>query len=715
MLIKKLVSSIFFNPPNMSKKILKDELTYALPSFPENITNEEKVSFLLDQLTLDEKIHLLAGEQTFAVSGVERLNIPRVWTSDASSGIRTYGRSTAFPVMVALTASWNKELLERVGETIGEECRAKGISVLLAPGVNIYRVPTNGRNFEYMGEDPCLASELVVPYIKGVQSKGVVTTVKHFAVNNSEYDRHFTDTIVDERTLHEIYFPAFRAAIEKAKSKGVMCAYNLYNGVHCSEHEWLLTTILRSTWGFDGFVISDWDSMYSSSGPLLAGLDIEMPKPKHYAKKTLLELLETKEITIEDIDTRVRNILSVFISMGIYERPLKDSSAIEFGKEHDIIALDAARESVVLLKNENNFLPLNSEKKLKIVVVGRNGHLTPTSGGGSCFVKPHSSLSIYEAMKSLSQKADDITFINAKLHKLSKKQSNIVSTADVVVVCVGFNLYEESECWDRPWILHKGQDKLIKTVSSLNNNTIVVLNAGGDIETESWVHNVPAFIHSFYLGQSAGIPIAEIIFGITNPSGKLPFTMAKHYHDYSTTAHYVPDPTKTSINQIRQRTSEKFRYYSTLCLRYSEGIMVGYRHFDTNDVKPQFPFGHGLSYTNFEYSDLKLDKKKYSTEETVQCSLKVKNIGEYEGKEVIQCYVRAIDSKVVRPFKELKSFAKISLKPTKEETVIISIPIEDLAYYEQEEAQWINEKSSYELLIGSSSRDIRLQTTFEVK
>ncbi|MHA1205188.1 MAG: glycoside hydrolase family 3 N-terminal domain-containing protein, partial [Candidatus Heimdallarchaeaceae archaeon] len=420
-LLKIILHHIFTSPRNFSAKLepdikLNEEIRKQ--EFFSLETTEEKVQYLINKLTLNEKINLLSGEEIFAISGVERLKLPRVWTTDASSGIRTYGRSTAFPSLIAMTASWNRDLIFKVAKAIGEECRAKDISVLLGPGVNIYRVPTNGRNFEYMGED-----------------------VKHFVANNSEYKRHSTNVIIDERTLHEIYFPAFKAAVQKGKAKAIMSAYNLVNGVHCSENKELLTEILRNKWKFDGIIISDWDSVYSTEGPLEAGLDIEMPEAKHYTVTKILNYLQKKHMStnissFDEIDSKVRNILKVFFEMGVYGRRKEKINFESLIEKNNEIALEIARESIVLLKNEKNSLPIDALKEQNIAVLGRNAFKTPTSGGGSCYVHVPNSKSIFEALVEL---APNINFIPIKSNrdKITKKDQQLIKEADKVIICTG--------------------------------------------------------------------------------------------------------------------------------------------------------------------------------------------------------------------------------------------------------------------------------------
>ncbi|MCP4763808.1 MAG: hypothetical protein GY870_18700, partial [archaeon] len=600
-------------------------------------------------------------------------NLRRLWVADATSGIRGFGRSTAFPSAVAMTASWNRDLIKVVGETIGEECRAKGVSILLGPGVNIYRVPTNGRNFEYMGEDPFLASEMSSSYIQGVQSKKIATTIKHFACNYSDHDRHRMNSVVSERALHEIYFPTFRKAVKKAGTKGIMCAYNLINGVHCSEDKWLLTDILRNKWNYDGFVISDWNSLYSTKYALLAGLDLEKPSGKFYNMKEINKLLLKEEITTEDINKPVKNLLKVFFEMGFYEKPFKDKEALEYGEKHDKIALKMAEEGIVLLKNEKNILPLelSSNKSKKIVVLGRNAHPTPTSGGGSCMVAPYKPKSIYEGLKDVVGDKADVELISIKKSEINEEDIDKIKLADYVVLCVGFTRLEDSEAWDRDWEMHNYQIELIKKTTKLNSKTILVFSSGGGTETESWINNVSTFLHTFYLGQCVGTAIANILLGLKNPSGKLPFTMAKKWEDFGTTKNYVENPSKISPRQMLGDKREKPQK-NIINTNYEEGILVGYRHFDTNQITPQFPFGFGLSYTSFDYGNFQSMPEEITKEQSINISLDVTNTGKKTGKEIIQVYVRDIESSVLRPDKELKNFNKIELKPNETKTVEFS-------------------------------------------
>lgn len=672
-----------------------------------NITPSLNLEELIKEMTLEEKIDMLGGKDNLAIKGLPRLNIPDVWCTDASAGTRCYGRATAFPVPLALTATWSRDLQRKTGEAIAEECRAKGVSVLLGPGVNIYRVPTNGRNFEYMGEDPYLASELAVPYIKGVQSRGVITTIKHFACNNSDYDRHRMNSEVDRRTLEEIYFPAFKAAVQKADSKSVMCAYNPVNGVYASENRELLTDILRDEWGFKGFVISDWTCVYNSQGPVDAGLDLEMPFGKYMNAKKLLPLLKKGKITEKQIDDKIRNIMGAFFDMGIYSRPLLDDSYDPYSDEHSRISLDGAREAIVLLKNSNNILPLDPLKKQKIVVIGFNAEETTTCGGGSCCIKSYDKVNILDGLRDICSENCDIQFIrtNKLKPRLTKSDRKEIESADVVLLSVGFTHIEESECYDRSWELPFNQNSLIEDVAELNSNTVVILTAGGGVETESWLNKIPALLHTFYLGENAGTAISEVLFGKVNPSGKLPFTMGKKWDDFASNSYYVIDPGKISpIRILGPQGSNLLRKPWTV--KYGEKLMVGYRHFDTNNIEPQFPFGYGGSYTEFNFSDIKLSSDTIGKGESIEIRVTVSNAGNFDGAEVVQLYIRDEESELPRPDKELKGFEKVFLKKGESKEVVFSINEEHLSYYNDKKNSWITEPGNFTILIGNSSRNI---------
>ncbi len=679
------------------------------PKLDHLLSPRQKAQKILEQMTLEEKIQMLAGTQYMGIHGVPRLRIRSLWCSDASSGVHNFGRCTAFPAAIAMAASWNRTLIQKVGDVIGEECRAKGVSVLLAPGVNIYRVPTNGRNFEYMGEDPYLASQMVVPYISGVQNRGVACTVKHFACNNSEYDRHKMDSRVSQRALHEIYFPAFKAAVQQAKVKGVMCAYNLLNGTHCSESHFLLTDILRDRWKFPGFVISDWNCLYSTEGPLLAGLDLEMPKPKYYTESKINALLHTISVNPTNLDDHVFRLLHMFFELGAYERENRDSRAIEFGNHHDDVAYQISAESIVLLKNANHLLPLSPDKEQTILVLGPLANNTPTMGGGSCYVHTEYALSIKEAIEELAGKEIKVKNFHASGRSYSRSQCELIQNADSIIYCAGYHPGQETEVRDKQWRLPGHQSTQIQTLAKLNPNIIVTLTTGGGCETESWIHQVPAVIHSFFLGQNAGWVVGETIFGGINPSGKLPFSMLRKWEDSLANRFYVKKPDTLRISRIVQITSSKNRTVSHPCY-YEEEIFVGYRYLDHAAITPQFAFGHGLSYTEFEFANLQLSSNHITSMDPIHVELDLKNNGKIIGKEVVQLYIAESNPSVPRPPKELKGFVKIELNPQELQKISFTVSAEDLQFFDESLDQWTVNPGSYQILIGASSRDIKLST-----
>jgi len=709
--IRRMASRIVMKRDKIfAEKSLPQNEKILIPKVSKKLDMNGKISHIFGEMNLNEKIDFISGENEFGISAIPRLGLQGLWSSDATAGVHNHGRCTAFSSPIAMAASWNRELIQKVGETIGKECRAKGVSILLAPGINIYRVPTNGRNFEYLGEDPFLASEIVVPYIKGVQNQGVITTVKHFVCNNSDYNRHRSNSIVDERTLHEIYFPAFKAAIQRGGSKGLMCAYNLLNGVHCSESKYLLTDVLRKKWGFTGFVISDWNSLYSTEGPLMAGLDLEMPKTKYYSHKKIEKLLEKGKITQGMINERVVYLLRTFFKTGVYGKPAS-GKFLEYGRKHDIIAKELAQECPVLLKNDNAILPLDLNKKQKIVILGKNSNPTPTGGGGSSSVITYGTQSILESINSIIGNMTELIHLPIKNKKINQSDAEVIKSADYVVLAVGLSKLHDGEFWDRDWNMPYKQNKLIRKIVDLNPSTIVVFNAGGGINTESWIHKVPAVLHSFYIGQNAGDVIAEIIFGKINPSGKLPFTMAKNWNDFSSVKNYVKNYSKLTLKLMFPGTRAKHRWKS-FPIKYEEGIMVGYRHFDTNKIEPQFPFGFGLSYTSFNYSNLRISSSKLSKDESLDVSVDITNSGKREGKEIVQLYIKDLECSLIRPEKELKGFEKITLNPDETKTVKFSINPSHLAFYDDEIHDWRIEPGIFEVLIGKSSRNIELTEKF---
>jgi beta-glucosidase len=700
--------------PTMNFRKVEDAEFMGLPKNKAPVS--DRVREILLHMSLDEKIDFIGGYKDLGIRAVPRLGLPSVWCSDATSGIRSFGTATAFPSNIAMTASWNRNLIRKAGEIIGEEARAKGVSILLGPGVNICRVPTSGRNFEYMGEDPFLAGEMVVPYIQGVQSRGVITTVKHFACNNSDYDRHRVSSDVDERTLREIYLPAFKAAVQRGKSGSIMNAYNPVNGVYSSENKYLLNDILRKEWGFDGFVISDWNSVYSTDGPIQAGLDLEMPKGLWINKKNVRHSLAEGTIAEADIDAMVGRLLTVLFRFGVYDRPQIDHKAQGSSAAHSKVALEVAREGIVLCKNGGNLLPLTRNAGKKIVVLGPMARDTPVGGGGSSLIgAPSEVCDLFTGISAAAGDGNSVVYLPLKRpNHLPRKAEELVRGADTVILCVGFSNIDESELYDKTWELPYGQDRLIRQVSRLNSRTVVALVTGSDCETDSWLPGVPVLLHTLYLGQAVGTAVGEVLFGQVNPSGKLPFTMSRNWNDIEAVKNYVKHPWTTTMARIggpsRTLKPRKMGHW-----RYEEGIMVGYRHFDTAGIEPQFCFGHGLSYTSFEISGIKISSPVMKPDDILTVTARVRNTGTVAGAEVVQLYLSDPQASVKRPLRELKGFIKVDLKPGASSEVSFIIDKEALVFWDLARNRWVAEPGLFRVFVGSSSRDLAGEGEFTLE
>jgi len=661
---------------------------------------ENRVEDLLSRMTLREKIDYIGGTNSFYIREIQRLDIPPIKMSDGPMGARNNGPTTCYPAGIALAATWDTDMARKIGEALGRDCRARGVNILLAPAVNIYRSPLCGRNFEYMGEDPFLTAGLVVPLIEGIQSQQVLATVKHFACNNEEWDRHNISSEVDERTLNEIYLPAFKAAVQEAKVGCVMTAYNLLNGVHCSQNDWLINQTLKSEWGFEGFVMSDWTSTYDAVGCANGGLDLEMPSAKFMNETNLLPAIQAGQATESVIDDKVRRILRTIIAAGFLDRPQLRADIPLDDPTNDAVALAGARESIVLLKNQRHILPLDSSKIKTIAVLGPNSDLAVYCGGGSAFTRVFHAVTISEGIQQIA--GDSIKILNSNQPQDAPR---LASQADVAVVCVGFNQRPvngrrtpqgtyEGEGHDRSFDLPDGQADLIRAVAAANPHTIVVINSGGGVAWDGWLDKVPSVLQAWYSGQESGRAVAEILFGQVNPSGKLPATFERRAQDNPTYPYYhINDGHKTP---------------------YGEGIFVGYRGYDQNKTKPQFCFGFGLSYTAFKYSKIDVEPKQIPANGTVTVSVKVKNTGRCLGDEIVQLYIHPRSSSVPWPPKELRGFQRVSLNPGDKKTVTFTLPASQLAYYDVKSHGFIVEPGVFDLMVGSSSRDIRGKSSVEV-
>jgi beta-glucosidase len=706
---------------------------------------EKRAADLLKRMALEEKASMLAGSGWMESMPIPRLGIPAIKMADGPLGVRSWAGSssitglpgstlkvlsTSFPAGVAMAATWDTELVQREGQAIGQEVKALGRDMILGPTVNINRVPLWGRNFEGYGEDPYLSSRLGVAYVKGVQGEGVIPSVKHFAANNEEFERHRIDEQIDARTLHEIYLPAFKAAVQEGGAWNVMSAYNLINGVHCAEDRGLLSGILKGEFGFKGFVVSDWGSTYSTAGTVNAGMDLEMPggpAVKHWlANPRLLEsgnsgdwlegekvLAEVKagKITEAQLNDNVGRILRIIFLSGIFDHPHVGGGEVNTPAQA-AVALQAATESIVLLKNTDSLLPLNAKKLHSIAVIGPNAAVARTGGGGSSMVAPKYAIAPLDGIKKLvgsgvevkyalgvGMEGEDAAQDSAEARaSLLKEAVDAASHADVAVVVVGrYNKIEHEGADLKTMDLPAGQDELIAAVEQANPHTIVVLNTGNPVTMTKWIEKTPALVDMWYGGQEGGTALASILFGWATPSGKLPVSLPKEFKDSPAAANYPGVDLKVN---------------------YAEGIYVGYRYYDTKNVEPLFPFGFGLSYTTFAYSGLNVTPFAAAGGNHhggAVVSLTLRNTGSRAGAEVVQLYVHDGHSKIDRPAHELKGFKRVALKPGESQTVAFTLGRDAFSYWSPETKGWVADPGTFEIQVGSSSRDIRLKAPLELK
>jgi len=800
----------------------------------------DRVEAMLAKLSLEQKIDLIGGVDDMFTREMPAINLPRFKMSDGPMGVRTWGPTSGYAAGVGLAASWDTELAKRVGTSLGRDARSRGVSFLLGPGVNIYRVPMNGRNFEYFGEDPWLAGRIAAAYIQGVQSQGVIATVKHYAANNSELDRNHLNSVLDERTLREIYLPVFEAAVKEGHVGAVMNSYNLLNGQHATESRFLNIQVLKQEWGFRGILMSDWGATHDGVRAANGGLDLEMPRAEFMNRETLIPALRFGKVSQATIDDKVRRILRTLAEFGILDREQTDTSIPRYSQEARAVALESAEKNVVLLKNEGSLLPLDKSRIRSIAVIGPDAWPAQVSGGGSAEVTAFAPVSILgglsdalgtsgkvtwnpgvkdlgdifgspagfstdehgatpglkeelfasgklegaptktstvttvnnwpvnqwgpvqpdriamrwsgyyiprksgkqrflvdaagsdsyklyvdgklaidqpqrdgqspgeydleaQAGKPVAVRLDYLAFSNRPMvcftallaaDLLDPDVAKIAAAADVAVVSVGFQPSTESEGHDRTWRLPTGQDELIQLVTAANPKTIVVLTAGGGVDTNPWLDRTPVFLHTWYGGQEAGRALARVLFGEVNPSGELPITFERHIEDNPAYKHYYEEP-------------------GTLNVKYEEGIFVGYRHYAPDKTQPLFPFGFGLSYTTFAFSNLKVTSGAAKAEATV--TFDVKNTGSRAGAEVAQVYVSEPGAKVRRPFEELKGFARVQLAAG--ETRQVSIPLDrrSFAYWDTGKHDWTVDAGSFVIRVGDSSVNLPLEGRFAVE
>lgn len=808
-----------------------------IPYKDKTLPVEKRVEDLLNRMTLDEKIDMLGGTG-FATKKIDRLGIPELRMTDGPVGVR-WGKSTAFPVSIASAATWDPKFAGNVGGAVGRETKGHARHVILGPCVNIARLPMGGRNFESYGEDPFLASRMAVAFIKGVQQENVAATVKHFAVNNQEYERSFTDVIVSSRALNEIYLPTFKAAVNEADVLCVMCSYNKVNLHFASENDYLLTDKLKKEWGFKNLVMSDWGAVHSSIPVAKGGLDLEMPTGAFLNKGTLQDAINNGTISLETINDKVKRILTVIFKLGLFDKPvLEENSTLINSPENRKVAYETSLASTVLLKNDQEILPLDLNKIKTIAVIGPNAANARTGGGGSALVAPIDPVSPLDGLKNkipsnikikfakggnfgeevqkieskylftdvtqkknglnaeyfdnmnlsgtpkykqidkeinfdwgdnspdngigkdkysvrwtgyikapksgnivLSIATDDgsriwfddkqiledwnhhapvkksvvVKMEEGKLHKIKieyfedgggaaailgwkleddnflEDAVELAKKSDCVLLFVGTSSSVETEGIDRDdLVLPEGQDDLISKVAEVNKNVVVVLTTGSPVLMNNWIGKVKGVVEMWFAGSEGGNAIADILLGNYNPSGKLPITFPKKWEDCSA----YPTYKKIAAREY-----------------YSDDIYVGYRHFDKYNIEPLFPFGYGLSYTTFEYSNLKVSKVEGGFEVTCE----IKNTGNIKGAEAAQLYIASKGTSVDRPIKELKGFSKVTLNPGESAEVNLKLKNDDFAYFSEESNSWKVDEGNYEILIGASSRDIKLKTTVIVR
>jgi len=805
---------------------------------------EKRIDGLLKRMTLDEKLDYLGGVDKFYIRANARLHLPALRMADGPLGIRNVGPSTGYAAGIALAASFDTDLAGRVGAMIGRDARARGVHFLLGPAVNIYRAPMCGRNFEYFGEDPFLASRIAVAYIDGVQDQGVSATVKHFIANNSEFDRHHANAEIDERTMREIYLPAFEAAVKEAHVGAIMSAYNLVNGVHLTQHDYLNNQVVKKEWAFDGIIMSDWDATYDGVAAANAGLDVEMPSAKFMNRATLLPAIQQGKVSLATIDDKVRRILRKAIQLGWLDREQTDLSWPLYSAESRRVALEGARAGMVLLQNQGDLLPLDRTKIKSVAIIGPDAFPALPAGGGSAQVRPFAPVSFLQGLTTalteggpaarisysrgvptLAEIFDSTSFVtspndgkpgltgeyfsdpslnghaaltrvdehvnfawdaptvwptgatpkssarwtgffippkdgdyrfvaftygldqyrlyldgklifdrSSQMQPISVKSvtleegrayavrfdyvhgdhharvglgvrradqiidpaaKTLAARADVAIVLAGFDPVTESEGYDRTFQLPLGQDDLINVVRTANKNTIVTLTSGGGVDMTKWIDRVPAVVETWYAGQEAGTALGELLVGEFNPSGKLPATFERRWEDSAVFHSYYP------ATPAGDKADKK--------VVYSEGVFVGYRHFDQTGRKPLFPFGHGLSYTKFKLGALAVSPETLEGDGPITVAFDVTNVGHRDGAEVVQVYVGDKHAPVARPPKELKGFVKVSLKPGESKRAQVTLNRRAFSYYDAAAKQWTAAPGEFEILVGTSSQEIALR------
>ena len=709
---------------------------------------EQRIDDALSRMTLDEKIAVIHAQSKFSSPGVKRLGFPDLWTDDGPHGVRpdvlwdeweqagqTNDSCVAFPALTCLAATWNPQLARLYGESLAEEALYRNKNVMLGPGVNIYRTPLGGRNFEYMGEDPWLASRMVVPYVQGLQSKGVAACVKHYALNNDEEYRHQVNVVISDRALHEIYLPAFKAAVQEGGAWAIMGAYNLYQGVHNCHNATMLNKILKKDWGFDGVVISDWGGCHDTEEAIKNGLDLEFGSwtdgltmgatnayDNYYMALPYKKLIQEGKYTTKELDEKVRRVLRLF-----YRTNMKRNKPYGFlcSESHYEAALKIAQEGIVLLKNDGNLLPLDINKTKKVLIVGENAIKMMTVGGGSSSLKAQKEILPLDGIKArlagvdvsyargyvgdTIQSYNGVT-VGRSLYEtrtqaeLTAEAVEMARQADVVIFVGGLNKSDHQDCeghdrksYDLPY----AQNEVIEAILKVNPR-LVYVNISGNGAALPWINKVPAVVQAWFIGSEAGEAIASVLAGDVNPSGKLPFTW------YASLGQCGAHATGSYPGTWRED-------YKIIDEEYKEGIYVGYRYTDAKKLKPLFAFGHGLSYTTFKLGKATANTQEITPNTQITITVPVTNTGNRAGSETVQLYIAAKDSKVERPVKELKAFQKVYLQPGETRNVTLTIGKDALSYYDEMSGQWRADAGKYEAQIGTASNKLSTNYTFRLK
>jgi len=664
-------------------------------------------------MTLDERIDMIGGHNFFFIHDAKKANLPKLYLSDATQGVHLrkdldsqLEKSVAMPCPIMLTSTWDRQLSHEYARCVGEECRAGEIAVLLGPGMNIYRISQNGRNFEYFGEDPYLASRMVENYVVGIQRTGTIATLKHFLCNNTDFRRRTSNSVVSERAVHEIYLPAFKAGVD-AGALAVMTSYNQVNGEWAAQSKYVVNKLLRKDLGFKWLVMSDWWSVWNPEKAFKSGLDLDMPGEgdlnwslfrkygNSFLRSNAKKLLKEEKISVDDINRMASHIIATEFAMELDKRPVKDISYLSNFPKHEAVALQTAREGIVLLRNENQILPLK-DPNLKILATGF--YLKERmSGGGSADVEGYNWLTILDGLKN--RFGSQVTYSeNPTKEELEQ--------ADVVLVSVGTF---DSEAWDRPFDLPANMNKKVMDIASANPNTVVIVNSGGGVNMSQWNEKVAAILYSWYPGQMGNQALAEILAGDVNPSGKLPITIEKKFED-SPGYPYLPSGEKLYTGWDIDSQMDIPIYD----VNYNESFLVGYRWYDFKNIEPLYPFGYGLSYTTFDYSGLKLSAKQMKNSDALKVSFVLENSGDVDGSEIAQLYIEDVESTQPRPVKELKDFIRVNLKAGEKVRVEFTIDKQDLSYYNEAAAGWVVEPGIFNVLIGTSSKNIILKDQFEL-